>query len=97
MDDVFKNNATEFFPSNKEIQVSAYLSLTNGKCGNLSVTEAQWKNTLGETSENEGYAVLITLRQGKLTVAQLNDPEHLKKSSMGQPMIGYSYLILQLI
>jgi len=89
LNETFRYNATDFFPANKIITVDGTLQLTDGKCGDLTVNTASLTNVdLGKGIENEGYAVLITLRQNALTIVRLNDTEHLKKSDNGNPMIA---------
>jgi len=39
-----------------------------------------WKGSLGSGGEQHGYSALITLHDGNLVAAQLNDPAHLKKN-----------------
>jgi len=89
LDDTLRYNATDFFPADQTITVDGTLQLTNGKCGDLTVNTASLTNVnLGKGVEDEGYAVLITLRQNALQIVRLNETEHLKKSDNGNPMIA---------
>ena len=89
LDDTLRYNATDFFPADQTITVDGILQLTNGRCGDLTVNTASLTNAdLGNGVEDEGYAVLITLRQNALQIVRLNETEHLKKSDNGNPMIA---------
>ena len=91
LNDTLRYNATDFFAANEIIRVDGILQMTEGnKCGELTVNTSSIMNVdLGKGTEEEGYAVVITLRENQLTVVRLNEPEHLKKSDNGQAIIGY--------
>ena len=88
LDDKIRNFATEFLPALEEI--SAEVSFTDGNdCNGLAVGNSNSRKTLlGKGESTEGYAVLITLRDGNLVLTRLNDATHLKKSISGEPMLG---------
>lgn len=82
--------ATEFLPALKEVDIEA--SLANpGNCLEFGSGVSDGNTVfaqLGSPGEMEGYSVLITIREGKLAATRLVEPEQLKKSVSGQPLLG---------
>lgn len=87
LDEVIRNNATDFLPALQNIEAEA--SLVGVSCGDLAVVNPTWKGSLGSAGDTHGYSVLVTLRGGNLVVSRLNEPTNLKKSIEGQPALGY--------
>lgn len=84
LNETFRGNATEFLPAEKMVEAEAFLD----SCTGINVLEPNWKGDLGFPQEENGFSVLITVRENKLVLTRMLGPARLSKSDVGQPMIG---------
>lgn len=86
----FKLEEYPDFIEAKDYDIAAEIQLTDGKCGDLNVTQTKWNGPISAESHH-AYSVLITLRDTTLFLKRMSEPVPLKKSFQGRSRVGFIF------